>query len=261
MQEQNRTDNELDTNTPTPDEQNLWKTFKNNWASSNTRQLIFTNFGIFVLIYAYLIYNAMYNFAVIEHEPECIIDKFQNWTLDINQFFGVNKWYRFACMIIASLMMDLIVFTLACRTIMQARSLRLLICIAIFYGFRAWLQNIFFMRLPEHYLWEYPGFFSIGVEYFPKNDFFYSGHIGVLMISTLEFKTDKQRLLTYFGVIGIIFNFFVLLVTRSHYSIDLIMGLIMGHYCYLASGWIVDYFRQPKPALEDEKSRESKKIN
>jgi len=261
MQEQSKANTELDNKILTQDELSIWTVFKNNWAGSYTRKIIIVNLFFFIGIYSFLSYNAMYNVSLIEHEPECIIDKFQNWTLDINIFFGNNKMYRNACMIIASLMMDIITFTMSFRALMQARCFKVLLCIGLFYAFRTWLQSIFFMRLPEHYLWEYPGFFSIGVEYFPKNDFFYSGHIGVLMICLLEFRADKKKSLTLFALVGICFNFFVLLVTRSHYSIDLIMGLIMGHYCYLVSGWCVDYVYRLKPALKTGILSENKKAD
>jgi len=258
MQEQNKANTELDDKSQ--EEPSLLVIFKKNWAVPYTRNIIIFNIFVFIGVYSFLILNALYNVSPIEHQPECIIDKFQNWTLDINQFFGNNKMYRNACMIVASLMMDIITFTMACRSIMQARCFKIVLCIGLFYAFRTWLQSIFFMRLPEHYLWEYPGFFSIGVEYFPKNDFFYSGHIGVLMICLLEFRHDKKKFLTFFALIGICLNFFVLLVTRSHYSIDLIMGLIMGHYCYLISGWCVDYVYQLKPALKKGNSSQNKKV-
>jgi len=245
MQEQIKSDPIVE-NDHSSEEESIWKIFKKNWENTYTRKLILMNLFTFVSVYSYLGYNGMYNITPVAHQPECIIDKFQDWTLEINHFMANNKIYRNACMIIASLMMDSMSFIMACRSIMRASGPRLTICIGLFYGFRAWLQSVFFMRIPEDYIWEYPGFFSIGVEYFPKNDFFYSGHIGVAMICLLEFKEDKLKFMTTYAIVAICMNFFVLLVTRSHYSIDLFMGLIMGHYCYLVSGWIAEYIMKPK---------------
>lgn len=42
------------------------------------------------------------------------------------------------------------------------------------------------MKKPAGYIWEYPGFPSLVVPYGPTNDFFYSGHMGGSLISTLE---------------------------------------------------------------------------
>lgn len=249
-----RNGNALDSLT-SAEEKALWHIFRDKWANTTTKKIILLNFFIFCVIYTYLVYHAMYDLAPMTLNPECIVDRAHIWTKDINNFLAQHKHYRNALMILASLMMDIQILVMAVRSIVHCRAFRILICMLMFYGFRAFLQNIFFMRIPDDYLWEYPGFFSIAVEYFPKNDFFYSGHIGVSVITFLEFKRDKLSFMTGFSVAAIFLNFFVLLVTRSHYSLDLIMGMIMGHYCFLWSNWIDEYISKK---LEKEKAEKKK---
>ena len=65
---------------------------------------------------------------------------------------------------------------------------RFFLAMAAFYGIRMVIQNVFLMKKPAGYIWEYPGFPSLVVPYGPTNDFFYSGHMGGSVISTLEWS-------------------------------------------------------------------------
>jgi len=215
---------------------------KKHYNDPTQRKILYLNIGIFVVVYALFMLQSMKNITPIEIQPECIVDKPQIWTKDITKFLSENIWVRNILMISASLMMDTIFFALGYHSCLQNKTFKLLITVFLFYAFRAWLQSIFFMRMPDDYLWSYPGFFSISVEYFPKNDFFYSGHIGILMVEYLFFREEKARKLQYFTLFAIFWNFFVLLVTRAHYSIDLIIGLLVGHYLYIIAGYIKDHF-------------------
>jgi len=44
-----------------------------------------------------------------------------------------------------------------------------------------------------------------------------------------------------FAFVTIIVEFFTLLVTRAHYFIDLVVGIVMAHYIYLIGDWIQEY--------------------
>ena len=57
------------------------------------------------------------------------------------------------------------------------------------------------MKFPEGYLWEYPGFISLTVPYGKTNDFFYSGHVGGALISTLEWKANGINEMFIFGLL------------------------------------------------------------
>lgn len=59
------------------------------------------------------------------------------------------------------------------------------------------------MKIPQGEIWEYPGFPSLVVPYGPTNDFFYSGHMGGALISTLEWWKNKKNYMVYFGIITI----------------------------------------------------------
>jgi len=100
------------------------------------------------------------------------------------------------------------------------------------------------MKFPSDYLWGHPGVFSITVPYEPANDFFYSGHVGICMICFITFKRAGMKYLTPFALVTMVVEFFTLLVTRAHYFIDLVTGLIVAHYFYLVADWIEEYLQK-----------------
>ena len=209
------------------------------WRSSQKSFLIF-KIAIMTTILILLLLNAVHNFIHHTSPVDCLKDVVQDWTISITKFFEDNKSFRNAIIILSSAFIDINFIILIIRWIWFGKSLRLFITVFPFYIFRGILQRVFSMKFPEHFIFGNPGFFSIGVPYFKTNDFFYSGHVGLSMIFFLEFKKDKIAFLEIFSLVGIIVNFFVLLITRGHYFIDLVFGIIMAHYLYILGLWIED---------------------
>ena len=96
------------------------------------------------------------------------------------------------------------------------------------------------MKIPESYIWHYPGFPSLFVPY-SKGDFFYSGHVGLVLAIALELFNYKINWLAITALVFNLFNTFVLVATRSHYSVDIFGGLIISHYFYILAGWLSNY--------------------
>jgi len=133
----------------------------------------------------------------------------------------------------------------------HGRTWRLPIALVMFYGLRMILQKCFLMRYPEGYLWDYPGFPSLVVPYGKTNDFFYSGHCGGALIMTLEYRSLAKvlykhrlflRVMQIFGYMTIVLQIFLMIFLRGHYTIDLIAGLMAGHYLYLMGSFFAPYF-------------------
>jgi hypothetical protein len=77
------------------------------------------------------------------------------------------------------------------------------------------------------------------------SDFFYSGHVGFLLIIALEwYKNGVWKM----SVITCLINFYLaasMLACRIHYTIDMLMGLVVAHYCYIIMGYfspLIDNF-------------------
>lgn len=93
------------------------------------------------------------------------------------------------------------------------------------------------MRIPVSYEWRYPGFPSLFVPY-SEGDFFYSGHAGLMLALAFEFYHYKFYWACVLVSLLNVYNCILLVVTRSHYSIDIVGGLVFSHYFYLLAGHI-----------------------
>jgi len=94
------------------------------------------------------------------------------------------------------------------------------------------------MGRPEGFLWSYPGLHSITVPYHDTNDFFFSGHVGTCMLIALEYRAAKWYKMSYMATFIMINQWVMMTFVRTHYIIDLVTGLIMSHYCWMAAEWI-----------------------
>jgi hypothetical protein len=89
------------------------------------------------------------------------------------------------------------------------------------------------MKYPDGYLWYDPGFPSLTVSYLKTNDFFFSGHVGLPVLASLEFFVNNKKILMIFAIITAIIEFITMVFTRGHYIIDLICGAIIAHYIFM----------------------------
>ena len=68
-------------------------------------------------------------------------------------------------------------------------------------------------------------------------DFFYSGHAGLMLAVAIEFYKYKYYWLSFFVSLCNVYNCIILVVTRSHYSLDIVGGLVFSHYFYILAGY------------------------
>ncbi len=92
-------------------------------------------------------------------------------------------------------------------------------------------------------VWHSPGFVSLTVPYDHTRDFFFSGHTGSLTIILLEFSqltiNNSKKIAGYVWVltfICLIYMMNLLIITRVHYTADIIGGLIFSVYYYWVAG-------------------------
>jgi hypothetical protein len=98
---------------------------------------------------------------------------------------------------------------------------------------------------PEGYNWGWPGWFSITVPYGKTDDFFYSGHVGVCMIMYLEFSAVGWYWMSIYSLFTMGFQIILMLALRSHYTIDIISGIVFAHYFWILSekySYLVDWY-------------------
>ena len=214
---------------------NIIPSLKSQWNCYSQRRFLLFKLLISASILILAIINS--NNTPLHHKPAvfCLKDRIQHLTLPITLFFETNISARNLLLIVSSFAIDVNFIALGYCFIFYSNSIRTPLLIVAYYMFRAFIQGIFFMPYPEHYIFQYPGFFSLTVPYMKSNDFFFSGHIGVCTLFLLEFRRQSNKVFQCFAAFAMILNAFTLLITRAHYSIDLIVGTITAHYMYRLS--------------------------
>lgn len=177
--------------------------------------------------------NCIYGFGLPSNEIGCLEDVSHEYTANINLFLQNNKNVTNAITIFSSLCIDIIMLSVCIQWVIKGRSWRLLICLFIFYSFRAVVQGLFQLKFPEGFIWDYPGLPSLAVSYLKTNDFFFSGHVGLPILAACELFKNKKNSLGYFALFGCIVEFIVMTIMRGHYIIDLIFGIITAHYVFI----------------------------
>ena len=190
-----------------------------------------------VVILGILIILSFNNFYVGSLNPLqnniCYKDQLHDWTSGVNKYFQDNITPRNIMLIITGLLVDISMLTTFLFWIFKWTDWVIAYAIVLFYGVRgALILNIFQMTFPEGYNFQYPGFPSIAVCYLATNDFFYSGHIGFPIIFALEYNRKGEKYLTIPCLIISFLEGTMMVITRGHYSIDLIFGIIFAHYFY-----------------------------
>ena len=173
-----------------------------------------------------------------------IRDEFFVHTESINQYFADHSQIKNVFLIFCSLCMDITMVTGMVVFVIYGKTWRLPIALIMFYLLRMMVQKLFLLRYPEGYLWSYPGFPSLVVPYGKTNDFFYSGHVGGACVMMLEFRSLANTLrehkvfmrsMQIFAILTIVLQIFLMIFLRGHYSIDMISGLIFGHYFHMVA--------------------------
>jgi hypothetical protein len=190
--------------------------------------------------------NATSGFLQQSEQTECITDKMFELTAPINQFFHVNPSVRHLTLICSSACIDILVLHFAYRFIFKARSWRAVLSAVAFYLTRGLLQvnstqQLFLMRVPPGYIWEYPGFPSLTVSYYPSTDFFFSGHVGFAFLCYLDFRVSRLNFWANFALAATCFEASVMLALQAHYFVDIVGGLVFAHYIWTVAGWLAPH--------------------
>jgi hypothetical protein len=163
----------------------------------------------------------------------------------LNQYFLSNKDQRNILLIVCSFMLDVSMLVGLFRWCFFGSSWQVVMAAMVFYGFRFAIQGVWFVQYPDGYNWAYPGVMSIFVPYGETADFFYSGHVGVCLLMYLSFADAQWYYWSYFALLTLFMQFFMMIALRSHYTVDMVAGIIFAHYFYLLAGkhsYIVDWY-------------------
>ncbi|KAL4453082.1 hypothetical protein ABPG74_015313 [Tetrahymena malaccensis] len=156
-----------------------------------------------------------------------------NWLSSMNQKVNENHETAKGFQISSSLCMDLSFLFMYGYWVARINTGRLLYATAFFYVFRNIVQNFVVFPFPEGFYWEDPGFPSLTVPYGRSSDFFWSGHCGFLTLVSCEWFVNKKYYMFALTCLVNLYMAIVMIGFRIHYTIDVIIGVFIAHYCYM----------------------------
>jgi len=164
---------------------------------------------------------------------DCLHDNLMDFLQPVNDFINDNPFWRDFFQGISSGLLDLTFLITFVPWVIKGTTGRPVYCMAIFYLIRGLVQQVIIMGFPSGYWWYSPGFPSLVVPYGRDSDFFFSGHVGFLMICSCENWVVGRRWLFWCGMVMEIYLIFVLVSYRVHYSTDIIAGLFISHWVFM----------------------------
>ena len=127
-------------------------------------------------------------------------DRLFDATNGVNKYLNDNKDVARIVQILACLILDSVFILVLAVFVSKSESLRTPVSMVLFYLIRAALQMLQTSPFPVGMYWEETGFPTIVNIYGRQSDFFYSGHIGFLVLCTLEFFSCKYTRLGCYGI-------------------------------------------------------------
>jgi len=166
-------------------------------------------------------------------------------TEPINKFFLDNIQYRNYLMILCSGLLDFMTLSSCYYWARYSTTWRFLLAMGVFYSLRSMTTNLVIYEIPKGYNWGYPGVMSLFVPYGATADFFYSGHVGTCVLQYNEFHSNGKSNWAAFCIVTMLFQIFMMVALRSHYTLDMLAAVIFAHYIYIMSerySYLVDYY-------------------
>lgn len=145
---------------------------------------------------------------------------------------------------LTSLYLDSMFIFFAVHFILYAKNARLLYSVGFFYIVRAICQALFLFEFPIGYTFEDPGFPSLMVPYQVTSDFYFSGHSGILLFITIELWHLRFTKLCICNILVLLCMVAVMLTTRGHYSIDVVIGILTGLYAQMIGFKLKSIFKR-----------------
>ena len=115
------------------------------------------------------------------------------------------------------------------------KNYRVIVAAVILFISRFALQAIWVQEYPPGYNWAYPGLYSIFVPYGETADFFFSGHVGICSLVYFEHLREGNHKMKKFALFTMLAQVFLMVVLRSHFTVDMVSAFIFAHYAFLMS--------------------------
>ena len=214
--------------------------------------------GIIIILFG--VFNNVQIIGNPQPDNNCYEDVIHKWTDPLNYYFRGNDAFRVFFSILGSLTIDILFLLTYFSWAIYSIDWRYGVNTMLFYGIRYIMNESTRLRTPDLLYFPYPGFPSIVVGYIQGSDFFFSGHCGFPIISMMEFIWMKKFWLAAYSACVVCVEMFLMEVSREHYTIDIIVGVIFSHYITIHGRNIVKFFYDKFNFLNKLKIQNKKEI-
>ena len=183
-----------------------------------------------IIIILFGIFNNVQILGNPQLENKCYYDTIHNLMTPLNNFFRGSRAFSSFVLIFASVGLDIIFLFSFFAWAIYAVDWRYGVNVLLFYGIRYIMNESARFNVPNLLYFPYPGFPSIVTAYIVGSDFFFSGHCGFPIVNMLEFIWMKKFWLAAFCAFASFVEIFMLLISKGHYTIDIIVGIAFSHY-------------------------------
>lgn len=164
----------------------------------------------------------------------------------ITDYLSQNLDHRDYLLIFGSKLLDMVLPTYMIYFMFKGDSWLAIWIMALFYNIRGPLiQNLSGLEYYDTYLFDNPGFYSFSVPYYRAADFFFSGHAGCAIACSFQYRKWGKTWISNFAIFVGFVEGAVMILLRTHYVIDVIFGLIAGHYFAIWATYVAipfDYY-------------------
>jgi len=220
---------------------NNLKLLEHNFTHKHRKVLFWVRFGFVFGTVLFTLVNSVFGLLIPSDSVPCVKDYLLDWTEELNTYFRENEPERHTLLIVSSLLVDVLLLHFLVKYLIWGDSWQEPFFIVSFFAFRYCIQQLFHLKYPEGFIWDYPGFPSFAIPYFESSDFFFSGHVGIVSFCALFNYKTKSKLMTVLSVLAVALEFFAMMVLRTHYTIDLVCGILFAHYFWILSGQVSAY--------------------
>lgn len=164
-------------------------------------------------------------------------DAIHQWTASQHQYLIDHPAIADKVLIVSSLGIDAIGLFVILVSIF-GKTARPLIGLFLVFGLRQLCQALCALPSPEGMIWRDPGFPSLLVTYGTANDLFFSGHTAIAVLGAIELARFNRRWGLALGLALGLFEMYVVLVLRAHYTMDVYAGLVTAIVAAIAANRI-----------------------
>lgn len=165
--------------------------------------------------------------------PEGVIgDKVHDWMAPLNRRLLRNRRWARILLITSSLGIDLLGLSVLYLGVFGS-SFRPIVGLFLILILRQGSQYLTALPAPEGMIWEDPGVPSLFVTYDVANDLFFSGHTALAVYGGLVLASLGNPILTAAAVVLGLYEIFVVLALRAHWTMDVYAGIVSAVLCFM----------------------------